>query len=285
MDDFETPVVFDYLDYRKFLREFADYKSKYSASFSFRNFSQKAGISSPNYYQNVVQGKRNLGNKMLERFVRGLNFQDKEARYFRALVNYNQSRTSEFKTACLRDLLEMQRMRKAAPTWVVDNHVRQDWYTLVIWELITCKDFEATPANIVRALNNEITPREAETSLRILIRAGYIKKDGKHRYAQGPVLIGSNDELADSVLQRNHQVFIEKSIKHLNDPVKDREFQGLTIAMSPIAVKTLKSRLKDLIKEFAMDFAHDAEATRVYRINLQAFPLTEDLTEEEKTNA
>ena len=57
------PEVFDYLDYRAFLRDhYLDKKQR--QGLSFRGFSKRAGLKSPNYLKLVIDGQRNLTEAM-----------------------------------------------------------------------------------------------------------------------------------------------------------------------------------------------------------------------------
>lgn len=63
-----SPVeVYGYLDYRAFLADL--YTAKKARGFSYRSFSRRAGLSSPNYLKLVIDGQRNLSAKMAERFA------------------------------------------------------------------------------------------------------------------------------------------------------------------------------------------------------------------------
>jgi uncharacterized protein (TIGR02147 family) len=57
----DSPVdVYRYLDYRAFLRDFYEAKKAKSRTFSYRAFSKRAGVASPNYLKLVIEGQRSL---------------------------------------------------------------------------------------------------------------------------------------------------------------------------------------------------------------------------------
>jgi uncharacterized protein (TIGR02147 family) len=65
-----SPVdVFEYLDYRAFLRDIYLAKKAERRGFSFRAFSRRANLRSPNYLKLVMDGERNLSRAMAERFA------------------------------------------------------------------------------------------------------------------------------------------------------------------------------------------------------------------------
>jgi uncharacterized protein (TIGR02147 family) len=52
--------VFQYLDYRAFLRDYYKEKKAASKTFSYVNFARKAKISSSGFLLHVIKGERNL---------------------------------------------------------------------------------------------------------------------------------------------------------------------------------------------------------------------------------
>jgi|GEM_PF-609728 len=83
----EEPLanVFDYLDYREFLR--ATYaEGKRLKKLSYRAFSRRAGLLSPNYLKLVIDGKRNITHEMAQRFAQALHLTAEGTEYFELLV-------------------------------------------------------------------------------------------------------------------------------------------------------------------------------------------------------
>ena len=74
--------VFDYLDYRAYLRDYYAYIKDNKREFSFRTFSRKARLGSPSHFKRVIEGKRNLTLEMAEHFAHacGLDVQRAEAK-------------------------------------------------------------------------------------------------------------------------------------------------------------------------------------------------------------
>ena len=60
--------VYDFLDYRAYLRAYYEAAKRTQRSFSFRSFSKLAGLRSPNFLKLVIEGERNLGADSVPRF-------------------------------------------------------------------------------------------------------------------------------------------------------------------------------------------------------------------------
>lgn len=83
--------VFAYLDYREFLRDYYLTRKTTGRGFSYRSFSRRAGLKSPNYLKLVIDGDRNLSTDMAERFAAACGLGDDAQRYFIDLVAYCQA--------------------------------------------------------------------------------------------------------------------------------------------------------------------------------------------------
>jgi uncharacterized protein (TIGR02147 family) len=73
--------VYSYTDYRRFLADHYAY-AKAAHGFSFRAFSQRAGIRSSNYLRLVIDGERNLSAPMAVRFAKGCGLAAESAEFF-----------------------------------------------------------------------------------------------------------------------------------------------------------------------------------------------------------
>src|SRR3989338_3815356 len=93
----EKPVIFEYDNYREYLRGLYDHLKVARGHFSYRYFSRMAGFRSPNFLKLVIDGDRNLSGESIEKFIKALKIQNKEAIFFRNLVLLNQSETLEEK--------------------------------------------------------------------------------------------------------------------------------------------------------------------------------------------
>src|SRR6186997_2681837 len=92
-----TVHVFEYLDYRAYLRDFYREQKAKSRAFSHRAFSRRAGLRSSNYLSLVMKGARDLSSDMAPRFAKACGLIKHEADFFCDLVAYSQAKTTEEK--------------------------------------------------------------------------------------------------------------------------------------------------------------------------------------------
>jgi hypothetical protein len=92
--------VFAYLDYRAFLRDYYQARKAAGRGFSYRSFSRRAGLKSPNYLKLVVDGARNLSTDMAARFAAACGLLDDEQCYFVDLVAFCQAPSAVDRNRC-----------------------------------------------------------------------------------------------------------------------------------------------------------------------------------------
>lgn len=72
------PVVYDYLDFRAFLKDLFVYNKERRGNFSYRFFSRQAGFASPNFLKLVTNGQRNLTNTSIAKIAKGFKLKKQE---------------------------------------------------------------------------------------------------------------------------------------------------------------------------------------------------------------
>ena len=101
-----------YTDYRKFLKDYYTEQKRHHTFFSYRYFCQKAGITSPALYKEIVSGQRNLTDRTVEAFIKGMGLTESDGSYFRALVHFNQTENEQEKVRALEHLRGLRRKVK-----------------------------------------------------------------------------------------------------------------------------------------------------------------------------
>jgi uncharacterized protein (TIGR02147 family) len=89
--------VFEYSDYRKFLRDaYLDMKRTKPSGFTHRRIGQKGGFD-PGLFSKVIQGERNISPKLIPGFCRAFGLVGQEAHFFANLVVQGQAKSEEEK--------------------------------------------------------------------------------------------------------------------------------------------------------------------------------------------
>src|SRR5688572_7790932 len=107
------PVLYQYLDYRRFLDDWFTEKKASNPRFSHRIFARRANLRSPSFFLAVVQRKRDLTPSTLEGFIEGLGLRNEEEAFFSALVAFDQAETAEERERAWERIRATRRFREA----------------------------------------------------------------------------------------------------------------------------------------------------------------------------
>ncbi|MGZ3686795.1 MAG: TIGR02147 family protein, partial [Bdellovibrionota bacterium] len=203
--------IFEYSDYRVFLKDWFSEEKKEREAVSFRFFSRAAGFSSPNFLKLVMDGKRNLSTLSIEKFSRALKLTKEEADFFRTLVSLNQSRSPEERRSHAEQLLKSRPYQKLHPLKSAQFAYYSSWYVVAIRELVDTKNFNEDPHWIASRLKPSITVTEAKRALEILFSLGLIRRNPEGRIVQSDSLLTTEDEVASVSVADFHREMIRRA--------------------------------------------------------------------------
>tara|TARA_B100001750_G_scaffold243523_1_gene258955 strand:+ start:1308 stop:1913 length:606 start_codon:yes stop_codon:yes gene_type:complete len=147
----------------------------------------------------VIDGERNLTERMAARFAVGRGLDDEEAEFFVDHVAFAQAKTAKEKAACYRKLTGSRRYRSGHELEVAQADYHSKWYLPAIRELVAREGFDDDPEWIASRLRPRI---DAAEGLALLLRIGLLVRspDG---IAQGELLVSTGPEAA-GVTNRAH---------------------------------------------------------------------------------
>ncbi|MBW8886211.1 MAG: TIGR02147 family protein [Fibrobacteres bacterium] len=280
-DGGETPSVFDYTDYRRFLKAYYEHQKRKNPAFSYRYFALKAKVNSSGHLKNVIDGKRGLGRGLIVRYAEAMKLKKKEAEYFEGLVDFNEARTVEEKRIFFERLLAL-RKPEAHQVQASQFEFYSKWYYTAVRELIGMTPFRGDCAALARALDPAIRPEQAEKAVRVLEEAQLIVKDAKGRYRQAQPLITTGPEV-ESVSVAQYQIACMDLAKEAIDRHEAgvRDISTLTLSLTSEGFSMLKEEIVSFRKKLLSLERNFLAPDRVYQLNLQFFPLSK-LPAEEK---
>lgn len=264
--------VFSYSDYRVFLKDYIDSRIA-QGGLSFRFFAKRAGISSPNYLQQVINGKRSLTLASGQKVAVALSLRAIERKYFLELVRLDRSEDLKTQAVALANMSRLAKLGTAKVSYTENFH--SSWLHGVIWELASLPGFELTIENMLKYLGHCATEQEIRHSKDFLVKNQFLVETADPNiYAQALVRIESKNDIYNIELRRKHQCLLEQAIRNLELPTELRENQGLTISISSQKIPLIKAKFREFIAELAADLSNDDKANQVAHIELSMFPVT-----------
>lgn len=272
-----TVNIFEYRDYRSFLKDWYQHAKKTQRSYSYRRFAQKAGFHTSNFMMLVIQGKRNLTEDSLKKFIVGLGLNKQEGDFFRNLVYFNQARSYEDQNFYYQRLLRSKKFSQRKPIEKQHYQYYSAWYHPVVRELVVSEDFDGSPDSIAERLFPAVTSAQVSKSIELLEQIGFIQKDGNNRYKQSSALISTGPEVQSVVVHNYHKILLDLS-KQMMDllSLQYREVSAMTLGVKKERIPELRSKIREFRQEILKMIAEDTEPEEVVQFNMQFYPLTKE---------
>ena len=270
------PSVYDYINYRAFLRDHFAASKKAKKQYSFRYFARKAGLSSSNFLKLVMDGKRNVGPAALEGFIKALKLSEAEAAFFRDLVALAQSETVAERNRAFERVSADTRFRRARrPDGPLFKYLSRSYYP-AIRELAGRSDFREDAKWVARQLLPAITTRQAKAALKTLEELGLLVRDEKERLVRGEPSLTTGHEVRSVVIPAYHRQMIERAAWAVDNVSADeRDMSAQTVCVRGSSLADLKERIHRFRKEMLERCDSETEGERVYQLCIQLFPLSQ----------
>ena len=274
------PTPEDYDDYRAYLRAMIKYLKGTQPHFSYRYFSRMAGFSSPNFLKLVAEGQRNLSERSISKFARGLGLEPREQELFGDLVRLEQARSDRERNQAYQRFRRRSREKNESAR-LEESYFRvlSLWYCQPIRELTQSADFKEDPSWIARRLSPTIRPAEAQRALEMMLEVGLLARDeqGGLRSAESPFAGGAR---VQALAHRNCQRAMLDRAREAVDGVDDALIRSHVVALDDAGWQEVRDRVRRFEEEL-LDFARNRSENLspdahidAYHIGVDAFALS-----------
>lgn len=268
--------IFDYLDYREFLRDYYTETKKNKPFFSYRYIGNHVGMDS-SYLIKVLQGSLHISSKKISSFVKLLNLDTHEAEFFETLVHFGRAK-NEHETKIYFERLFTLSSVKAMKLEPFQFEFFQKWYYSAIWAIINCRPFDGNYNVLAETCMPAITVTDAKSAVRLLDKLGLISKMGDGCYHTTGQNVTTGFKWYSKTIENNQHEMIklaDESIDRFNKNLRD--ISTVTMCINKDALP----EIRELITQFRSSLiktvnGYDGKG-RVYQLNVQLFPLSDDL--------
>lgn len=269
--------IFIYDDYRVFLKDYFEEQKRLKACFSHRYFVEKAGLSSPSFVLDILNGRYNLTMKTLPRILKGLGLKGKKARYFENLVWFNQARKEAEKEAYRRKLWEIRKTSRFFNLGMKHWKYFEDHTYALIRELAAYAP-KRSPRELGALCIPPIPEQRVTEILAELCEMGLLIARPDGRYEQSTPALSTRTAPASLSRAYRHRI-LRMGIRAAETmSAQQRYCAHTTLSMSRTSF-TEAMAILDEARERIINLAlNDTEVEKVTCLILQHFPFTEDFT-------
>jgi uncharacterized protein (TIGR02147 family) len=268
------PALYEYTDYRLFLKTFYEERKQQDYFFSYRFMGERIGLDH-SYLVKILNGARQLPEHILDKVTSFCGLDSKQSEYFKAMVQFSKAN----KDADIKHWFERMLILKSVTSQGIDDcHYRyfQSWVHAAVRSALDLNNYRDEYDLLAKSLRPTISTSQAKESIELLLSLGMIQRD------LNGTLVSTNRHLNTpttwrSVAIRNYQKeCIKLSLEAIDRfAPKDRDISTITMSL-PV------DRLLE-IKELAEQFRNSVvtrindmdKPNRVYQLNIQLFPIAQ----------
>jgi uncharacterized protein (TIGR02147 family) len=266
--------VFAFADFRLFLSRYFEERRKKDKGFTQSYICRKLGLpNSRSFFGDIVRGQKPLTGPKTEALIEVLELRGDEAKYFRALVLYNQSAVPSEKELYLEQLIALNR----SPAAVLDRKVFEyyrDWHHATIRALLDVLDIKDDPTPLARAIFPPVTLGKVKDSFALLKKLGLIRKNSDGCWKPSQKIIHSGPYMQDEIVKKYQVECLEVAKRAtLDRRERSQNMSTETLSISEKGYRLIEEKLQKFKSEVrSIVHKDDAKADRVYQLNIQLFP-------------
>jgi uncharacterized protein (TIGR02147 family) len=264
-----------YTDYRAYLRDLVEDRRTKGLPCSNRWFAMRAGMQSTSWLTSLIQGRKGLSQASAAKLSKALGHSALQARYFAALVEFNQAKSSDERKAGFLKIQSMARLSDPRLVRETQYGFYSSWHHSAIRALLAMAPFRGDYAALGEALSPPISAQEAQKSVKLMLELGLVEQGQAGELRVSSAAITTGRKASALQVEMFHQQTLRLAMEALDRfPKGEREHSTLTLGIAP----ELLPMAKDILAEARRRIGELAEASetasRVYQLNMQIFPLS-----------
>lgn len=277
------PNLFEYDNYRLFLKDACEVLKAKDKKFSLRYFARVAGFKSHNFLRLIIEGKSNMSIDSADKMAKFFKLNAEESRFFHNLVLLNQAKTNEEKHGHAKEILRSQTYRKIHPFNEAKFEFFARWYVSAVRELVALPRFQEDPEWIAQHIIPPIKAAEAKKALDDLLHLGLIKRDDNGKLIQSEALLSTSAEVSSAYISNWHKEYIKKGAESIDLlPREKRDVSAVSFGFSKKNIKILKEKIATFRKEVLHLASQQEDKDVLMQLNIQTFLLAETESDEEE---
>ena len=265
--------IYEYLDYRNFLKDFYEEQKARHYYFSYRYFGNRVGID-PSYLLKVMLKSRDLSEKSIPRVSAFCGLSGNEAEYFHTLVHFVKARSQGESKLLFEKLLTIRDV-KSRRLFERQYEYFRTWYHPVVRSVLEYFDFKNDFNLLGRQLSPPISAKEARASVRLLEKLNLIRReaDGRYRLTETAITTGEEWNSVAIAAYQEHTIRLSQEAVERHDRTL-RDISTITMNINAADFEEIRDRITEFRRSIISFVNENSDPDRTYQLNIQLFPLT-----------
>lgn len=265
--------IFNFLDYRNYLREALQVLKQNGQMSGLRELAALLDLKSPGHITWILQGKRDLAVKRIPALAKLLNLNSIETRYFTLIVQHNDSTEDSLRKQLFTRISRMHATRKQklgesyARFWTAPHHAALR--ELVGMGKYQDQDLPALGKKLIPSLNAVKTME----SIKLMQELKLVEKHSDGYWMRRESVVSAGENWTTETIRSFQLSLMDQASRALVEtPKEQRDISTLTITMSPQILEKVRKRLGELRQDILTMVRTDPSPQCVYHLTMQLFP-------------
>lgn len=263
--------VFEYLDYRAYLKDAYEERKSESSFYSYRMMAEAFGLFPSNIFR-ILHGEGHLPARCQSRALEFLGLSGRSAEYYLLLISYARERSAKAKGEILEKAMTL---RDVARRHLEDKELEYfaGWWTSVLRALLEITDGRAIPAELSKCLIPQVSDDKVAASLALLTELGLVKKASSGRLLPTQAhLTAGGPAKAKAVRAFQKQILSLSSEALERFKPDDRDISTLTLSMDEKAFREIRELVRECRRQIQKRIEECHDSDRVLHLTIALFP-------------
>lgn len=266
------PII-DYLDYRRYMRDFYE-ERKNTSAFSWREFAKLAGFVSPTYLKLVCDGKTNLSKPGIGKVAKALGLEGFERTYFEQLVYLDHAQNDIERKAAMDTIQQAAKENRMHVLNADGFRFCESPIYPIVRELAPLMP-GAQPSEMAANIEHRVSALEVRETLQFLVKTGLLKRTGENTYEQTSKMVKVSKEALPLTVRSMNREMGQLGVLSLDlENEAERNVSGVTMGVDEETFRRIVHEVDECRRRVAAIAGDCKSINQVYRLNLQLFPLT-----------
>lgn len=266
------PNVYQYDDFRAYLKAAFESLKAEDASWSYRKFAREAGISNPGYLLDVIVGKRTLSRNQALKMAPVFGMNEAETEFLLRLAEFGQAKRDADRQAIYKDMMQRRnrsRFARFSPSLV---KYYQDYRYSLVRCAVNAFDFRGDCEMLGKLLEPPLAPALVRKYVQDLENWGLIIRGSGGRYHVTQKFVEPPPTLSALVRRLNREWILQASEVPFKFGPADRHISTLLVMVS----EETRGKLMELAEKFRKEMLdlveRDTDPEMILQLSIQLFP-------------
>ena len=264
--------IYDFTRFRKYLAEYQERRQAAEPTFSRTEFCNLLGLpNTRSYFNDVVQGKRVTDN-MRERFINVIGLKGNEAKYFEAMIDFDQSKTAEVREQAFDAMMHLNK----TPQAIVDPDSYEffgNWYNSTVYAILEVMDITDDVSELAAKIFPPVSEKKLQASLELMKKMSLIRRDERGFWKPTKDNLATVQQSKSQMVLQFQKQCLELSKQALESAGKEsRDMTTFTFSVSKKAQKQVEVAAEKFKVQIRHIVTADSEKPEIVEhINLHVF--------------